>query len=60
MAQITDTSLRATIAERLQAVHVEVTDMSGTKKPPRPGAACEARQTPLSLYQTMILAAGHR
>ncbi|CAM1503832.1 Fc.00g014230.m01.CDS01 [Cosmosporella sp. VM-42] len=29
MAQITDESLRETIAERLSAVHVEVTDMSG-------------------------------
>lgn len=30
MAQITDDSLRSAITERLQAVHVEVTDMSGT------------------------------
>lgn len=29
MAQITDASLRETITERLQAIHVEVTDMSG-------------------------------
>jgi hypothetical protein len=29
MAQITDASLRETITERLQATHVEVTDMSG-------------------------------
>ncbi|VUC23688.1 unnamed protein product [Clonostachys rosea] len=29
MAQITDASLRDTITERLQAIHVEVTDMSG-------------------------------
>ncbi|KYK54751.1 BolA domain-containing protein [Drechmeria coniospora] len=29
MAQITDGSLRAIITERLQAAHVEVTDMSG-------------------------------
>ncbi|KAL6852743.1 hypothetical protein ACO1O0_007291 [Amphichorda felina] len=29
MAQITDASLRDTITERLQATHVEVTDMSG-------------------------------
>ncbi|KAK4094248.1 hypothetical protein Purlil1_1739 [Purpureocillium lilacinum] len=29
MAQITDDSLRSAITERLQAVHVEVTDMSG-------------------------------
>ncbi|KND92933.1 putative bolA-like protein C8C9.11 [Tolypocladium ophioglossoides CBS 100239] len=29
MAQITDASLRTTITERLQAAHVEVTDMSG-------------------------------
>lgn len=34
MAQITDAGLRATIAERLGAVHVEVTDMSGTLGPP--------------------------
>ncbi|CAG9991427.1 unnamed protein product [Clonostachys byssicola] len=29
MAQITDASLREIITERLQATHVEVTDMSG-------------------------------
>ncbi len=28
--QITDTSIRQAITDRLQATHVEVTDMSGT------------------------------
>lgn len=30
MAQITDQSIRQAITERLGAIHVEVTDMSGT------------------------------
>lgn len=34
MAQITDASLRDTITERLQASHVEVTDMSGKAASP--------------------------
>lgn len=34
--QITESSLRDALAQRLQAVHVEVTDMSGTRNHPPP------------------------
>lgn len=36
MAQITDASLRETITGRLNAVHVDVTDMSGMSSPSPP------------------------
>jgi hypothetical protein len=36
--QITEDSLKTALTERLKAVHVEVTDMSGTKPHHNPGS----------------------